>query len=128
MQISRSKVVFKDYNYKQNLLLPPSLEEMIDPSHPVCIVNHVIDNIDLTPILKKYKGGGTSSYHPRLMLKILVYGYLTNQYSSRKIEQSLKQNIHFMWLSGMSYPDHNTINRFRSERLKGVLKEVFFLS
>lgn len=125
MQISRSKVVFKDYNYKQNLLLPPSLEEMIDPSHPVCIVNHVIDNIDLTPILKKYKGGGTSSYHPRLMLKILVYGYLTNQYSSRKIEQSLKQNIHFMWLSGMSYPDHNTINRFRSERLKGVLKEVF---
>jgi len=59
------------------------------------------------------------------MLKILVYGYLTNQYSSRKIEQSLTQNIHFMWLSGMSYPDHNTINRFRSDRLKGVLKKVF---
>jgi hypothetical protein len=56
---------------------------------------------------------------------VLVYGYLTNQYSSRKIEQALEQNIHFMWLSGMSYPDHNTINRFRSERLKGVLKEVF---
>lgn len=125
MHTSRSKVVFKDYNYKQNILLPPSLEEMIDPNHPVCIVNQVIDNIDLTPVLKKYKGGGTSSYHPRLMLKVLVYGYLTNQYSSRKIEQSLKQNIHFMWLSGMSYPDHNTINRFRSERLKGVLKEVF---
>ena len=59
------------------------------------------------------------------MLKVLVYGYLTNQYSSRKIEQALQQNIHFMWLSGMSYPDHNTINRFRSDRLKGVLKEVF---
>jgi hypothetical protein len=59
------------------------------------------------------------------MLKILVYGYLTNQYSSRKIEQSVAQNIYFMWLSGMSYPDHNTINRFRSERLKGALKEVF---
>ena len=59
------------------------------------------------------------------MLKVLIYGYLTNLYSSRKIEQALHQNIHFMWLSGMSYPDHNTINRFRSERLKGVLKEVF---
>jgi IS5 family transposase len=59
------------------------------------------------------------------MLKILVYGYLSNQYSSRKIEQAVSQNIHFMWLSAMSYPDHNTINRFRSERLKGVLKEVF---
>ncbi len=54
-----------------------------------------------------------------------MYEYLTNQYSGRKIEQAAKQNIHFMWLSGMSYPDHNTINRFRSERLKGVLKEVF---
>ena len=59
------------------------------------------------------------------MLKVLIYGYLTNQYSSRKIEQALQQNIHFMWLSGMSYPDHNTINRFRSDRLRGVLKEVF---
>jgi hypothetical protein len=54
-----------------------------------------------------------------------VYGYLSNQYSSRKIEQAAKQNIQFMWLSAMSYPDHNTINRFRSDRLKGVLKEVF---
>ena len=54
-----------------------------------------------------------------------VYGYLSNQYSSRKIEQAAKQNIYYMWLSAMSYTDHNTINRFRSDRLKGVLKEVF---
>ena len=125
MQNSRSKVVFKDYNYNQNILLPPSLEELIDPNHPVRVVNQVIDYIDIDPLIAKYKGGGTSSYHPRLMLKVLIYGYLTNLYSSRKIEQALYQNIHFMWLSGMSYPDHNTINRFRSDRLKGVLKEVF---
>jgi transposase len=98
---------------------------MIDPNHPVRAVNQVIDSLDIDPLLKKYKGGGSSSYHPRLMLKILVYGYLTNQYSSRKIEQALTQNILFKWLSAMSYPDHNTINRFRSDRLKGVLKEVF---
>ena len=121
----RSKVVFKDYNINQNLLLPPSLEELIAPNHPVRVVNQVVDNLNLDPILVKYEGGGCPAYHPRLMLKILVYGYVTNQYSSRKIEQSLQQNIHFMWLSGMSYPDHNTINRFRSERLKGVFKEVF---
>jgi len=124
-KISKSKLVFKDYNSNQNLLLPPSLEELIDPNHPVRVLNLVVDNIDIEPLIKKYKGGGTSSYHPRLMLKVLVYGYLTNLYSSRKIEQALHQNIHFMWLSGMCYPDHNTINRFRSERLKGVLKEVF---
>lgn len=125
MHSNKSKVVFKDYNPNQNLLLPPSLDELIDDNHPVRVVNQVIDHIDIDPLIKKFKGGGTSSYHPRLLLKVLIYGYLTNQYSSRKIEQALHQNIHFMWLSGMSYPDHNTINRFRSERLKGVLKQVF---
>jgi len=122
---SRTKVVFKDYSPNQILLLPPSLEEMIDPNHPVRVINQVIDSLDIDTLTKKYKGGGCSSYHPRLLLKLLVYGYLSNQYSSRKIEQAAKQNIHFMWLSAMSYPDHNTINRFRSDRLKGVLKEVF---
>ena len=125
MQNNRTKVVFKDYSPNQILLLPPSLEEMIKADHPVRVVNQVIDNLDIDPLIKKYDGGGSSSYHPRLMLKILVYGYLTNQYSSRKIEQAVTQNIHFMWLSAMSYPDHNTINRFRSDRLKGVLREVF---
>ena len=107
------------------MIRPPSLEELIDPNHSVRVVNQVVDNRDIAPLKAKYKGGGTSSYHPRLMLKVLIYGYLTNQYSSRKIEQALHQKIHFMWISGMSYPDHNTINRFRSDRLKGVLKEVF---
>jgi len=123
--ISRTKVVFKDYSPNQILLLPPSLEEMIDPNHPVRVVNQVIDSLDIDTLTRKYKGGGCSSYHPRLLLKLLVYGYLSNQYSSRKIEQAAKQNIHFMWLSAMSYPDHNTINRFRCDRLKGVLREVF---
>ncbi len=122
---NKSKVVFKNYTPNQIMLLPPSLEELIEANHPVRIVNQVIDNINLDPLLRKYKAGGTSSYHPRLMLKILVYGYLSNVYSSRKMEAGLKENIHFMWLSGMSKPDHNTINRFRSERLKDVLKEVF---
>ncbi len=125
MQTSKSKIVFKDYNPNQLLLLPPSLEDFIDPNHPVRVVNQVIDTIDLDPLIAKYTGGGCSSYHPRLMLKVLIYGYLTNTYSSRKMEDALRQNVHFMWLSGMQYPDHNTINRFRSDRLKEVLKEVF---
>jgi transposase len=120
-----NKVVFKEYSPNQMLLLPPSLEEMIAADHPVRIVNRIIDSIDLDPLLKKYEGGGTSSYHPRMLLKAVVYGYLSNTYSSRKLEEAVKTNIHFMWLSGMSQPDHNTINRFRSERLKHVLKQVF---
>lgn len=106
-------------------MLPPSLEELIEKNHPVRIVNQVVDRIDIDPLLKKFKGGGTSSYHPRMLLKVLLYGYLNNTFSSRRMESALKENIHFMWLAGMNKPDHNTINRFRSDRLKDVLKAVF---
>jgi transposase len=124
-QIKRSNVKFKDYAQNQIMLIPPSLEEMINVNYPVRIVNQVIDKIDIDPLFAKYKGGGTSSYHPRMLLKVVVFAYLSNIYSSRRMEAALKENIHFMWISGMNTPDHNTINRFRSERLKGVLKQVF---
>jgi transposase len=107
------------------MMLPPSLEELIEENHPVRVVNQIIDSINIDPLLKKFKGGGTSSYHPRMLLKVLIYGYLNNTYSSRRMESGLKENIHFMWLAGMNKPDHNTINRFRSDRLKDVLKTVF---
>lgn len=122
---SKSKVVFKDYPQHQLIMLPPSLEELIAPHHPVRVVNQVIEQVNLEPLLAKYKGGGTSSYHPRLLLKVIVYAYLTNIYSSRKIEEALQQNIHFMWLAANARPDHNTINRFRSYKLQEVLKDIF---
>jgi transposase len=118
-------VAFNAYNQNQISLLPPSLEELISPTHPVRVVSEVIDKLDIDTILKRYKGGGCSSFNPRMLLKVLVYAYINNTYSSRKIEAALKENIHFMWISGMNTPDHNTINRFRSERLKDVLREVF---
>ena len=119
------KPTFKEYHPDQMMLFPPNLNDLIPKNHVVRVVRKVIDQIKIDSLVKKYKGGGTSSYHPKMMLKILVYAYLSNIYSSRKIEQALMSNIHFMWLSGMQYPDHNTINRFRSQRLNGVLKEVF---
>ena len=125
MRKSSKKPVFKAYDPDQISLLPPSLEELIPNHHVVRIVRQVIDQIDIDPIIKKYKGGGTSSFHPRMMLKIITFGYLSNIYSSRKLEQAVLSNIYFMYLSGMQRPDHNTINRFRSDKLKGVLKEVF---
>lgn len=121
----KSKVVFKDYKPKENLLFPPNLSELIDQKHLVRIVSSIIDGLDIKTLIKNYKPGGTSCYHPKMLLKVLVYGYLSNIYSSRKMEQALKENIHFMWLSGMSRPDHNTLNRFRSERLKGEIKSIF---
>ena len=118
-------VSFKKYDCNQIMLLPPSLDELISLNHPVRVVSHVIEQVDIEILTKEYKGGGTSSYHPRMLLKLLVYGYLSNVYSSRKLEKMCQEHIPMMWLTGMNRPDHNTINRFRSDRLKNVLKEVF---
>ena len=117
--------VFKAYHQRQAMLLPPSLEELIVTNHPVRVVDEVLSKINIQPLISQYKTGGSSSYHPGMLLKVLVYAYINNIYSSRKIEEALQQNIHFMWLSGMSQPDHNTINRFRSERLKEPLQKIF---
>ena len=122
---ANKKAVFKDYDPSQLSLLPPSLDELIPENHVVRLVQNIIDKIDIDSLLEKYKGGGSSSFHPRMMLKIIIYGYLSNIYSSRKMEEAVTSNIHFMWLAGMQRPDHNTINRFRIDRLKSVLKEVF---
>ena len=58
------------------------------------------------------------------MLKVIIYGYMNNLYSCRKIESALKRDIHFIWLAGYEQPDHNTINRFRN-RVKDEINEVF---
>ncbi len=113
-----AKIVFKELTSNQNALFPVSLSEKIAPNHPVRVVNSVGDVLNISSLLSAYKGGGTSSYHPRMMLKVLFYAYLNNIYSCRKIEKALQENIHFMWLSGNSTPDFRTINDFRGERLK----------
>jgi transposase len=119
------KVVFKTYSQDQLSLLPPSYDDLVPRNHPVRIVNTIVDRLDISALEKSYKGGGTSSYHPRMLLKVTIYAYLRNIYSSRKIEQALQENIHFMWLSGQSKPDHNTINDFRGKRLKGNFQSIF---
>lgn len=118
-------VVFKQNNQHQAMLLPPDLNDLIAANHPVRIVDAILEKIDIAPVIRLYKPGGTSSYHPRMLLKVLVYAYINNIYSSRKIEEAVAQNIHYMWLSGMSKPDHNTINRFRGVRLQNTLKPIF---
>ena len=117
--------VFKPYNQQQSMLLPPSLDELVPKDHPARVVNDIINRISITSLLSAYKNDGCSSYHPQMLLKILVYGYVSNTYSSRKLEAACKENINYMWLSAMNYPDHNTINRFRGVRLKDALRNIF---
>ena len=120
-----AKIVFKELTSKQIVLFPENISDRIPVNHPVRIVDQVVDSIDISSIISEYKGGGTSSFHPRMMIKVLFYSYLSNIYSCRKIEKALLENIYFMWLSGNSTPDFRTINYFRGKRLKNKIQNLF---
>lgn len=94
-----NKVTFKEYLQDQ-MMLPMNLSDIIPKNHVVKVVNDTIERMDIEPLLSKYEGGGTSSFNPMMMLKILVYAYIEKIFSSRKIAKTLCENIYFMWLSG----------------------------
>ena len=120
-----AKLAIKSDNRKQNLLLPPSLDELVPENHMVRVVDAVIDRLDISDILSTYRGGGNSAFNPKMMLKVLVFAYLSNIYSSRRIEELLRRDIYFMWLAGMKRPDFRTINYYRGKRLKEGFDAVF---
>lgn len=119
-----TKIHFRPYNPKQILLFPERLDKDIAENDPVRVVDTVIDELKLDNFQKLYKKSGRCPYHPKMMLKVIIYGYMNNLYSCRKIESALKRDIHFIWLAGYEQPDHNTINRFRN-LIKEEINEVF---
>jgi transposase len=121
----KSKAVFKPYNQDQIMLLPENIEELIPQNHMVRILNKSIEEMKIAALLQTYKGGGSSSYNPKMLLKVLIYSYIMGVYTSRQISKRLREDIHYMWLSGKSRPDFRTINNFRSSRLKEVIEEIF---
>ena len=120
-----SKAVFKAYDQQQVLLLPPSLDELIPAGHLVRIVNSVVESLDLSSIINQYEGGGASSFHPKMMTKILLYGYAMKIYTGRKLAKVLSQDITFIWLAAYNRPDFRTINLFRSGVLKETIEDLF---
>lgn len=125
MKKFRPKAKFKRYDQGQMMVLPPSLDELISRDHLVRVVDRTLEEMDLTRLYDPYKGGGTTSYDPKMMLKVIVYAYALKIYSGRKIARALRQDITFMWLSGMSRPDFRTINLFRSGVLKETIEHIF---
>lgn len=120
-----STVTFKPYTQHQGMLFMPSFEDLIPKDHIVRLVSRAIDGMQLDTLLNAYEGGGASNYHPKMLLKVLVYGYIDKLYSSRRLEKATRENVNFMWLTGLRTPDHNTINRFRKGQLKDTVKDVF---
>ena len=121
----KTSVVFKSYDQQQGLLLPQYLDDLIAPNHIVRIVNEVVERMDISELINLYEGGGTSAYHPRMLLKVLLYAYCMKIYTGRRIARALGQDIHFMWLAAKSRPDFRTINLFRSSRAKEVIEGLF---
>ena len=120
-----AKVVYKSYNQNDNLLFPHCIGVFIPENDPVRVLDAIVEHLDISAIEATYKGGGASSFAPRMLLKVILYAYLQNIHSGRKMEALLKRDVNFMWLSGMQRPDFNTINLFRKNRLADVMDDIF---
>ena len=117
---------FKDYKQgQQPALFPLDLSALVPEKHIVRQIDTVVDRIKLEKLNVPFSELGASSYHPQMMLKVIIYAYSTKNYSCRNIAAMLRQDVTYMWLSGMQTPDFNTVNRFRSVYLKDVLEDVF---
>ena len=120
------KITYKPYEQNQPYLIPPNSDELIPQNHLVRLVSEVIDEMGLERHLRKYQsGGGASRYHPVMMTKVFVYGYMTKVCSSRMLAKAVRENVMFMWLAGSQKPDFRTLNDFRGKLLKGVMEEIF---
>ncbi len=112
-------------NQTQEPSIPLPLSELIPKAHPVRVINRIINEIDIGEIEEEYTCDGVTSYSSRMLIKLLIYSYMNNVYSGRRIEELTQEYIHYLWLSEMQRPDHNTINRFRYKYAAGNFKMVF---
>ncbi|WP_232713529.1 IS1182 family transposase [Bacillus xiapuensis] len=120
----RSKPVFVSYQTDQ-LMLPMDLSDWIPAHHVSRFIHEMIENMPDELFIKPYKGGGRSAYHPKMMVKILLYAYSQKVYSCRGIAKMLDENLPMIWLSAMQKPDFRTINRFRSGQMKSMIDTLF---
>lgn len=117
---------FRSYDPDQTLLFPQRIDRDIPKDDPVRIPKSVIESLDLSGFKKLYHERGRSPYHPKMMLMVILYSYMNNVYSCRKIEKLLYRDIYYIWLSGYQRPDFATINRFRN-RVKNEIRHIFTL-
>ncbi len=111
---------FKQYHPQQVMLMPPNLEEKVPANHLARYISQAIELLDITDIEGGYSELGRTAYHPRMLLKVIIYGYSIGIRSSRRLQKALREDLVFMWLSGMQEPDFRTISDFRKDRLQDI--------
>ncbi len=108
----------REYNNKDKLLFPAAIGDYLSEDHLAWAIDDVVEQLDLSSLYKKISSVGNPSYHPKMMLKILFYGYATSNFSSRKIAKGLESDVAFIFLSGMQKPDFRTISDFRKNNVE----------
>jgi transposase len=111
---------FKEYSQHQMMLMPPSLDEKVPEGHLARHISTLVDELDIREIEEGYSEIGCRAYHPRMLIKLLVYGYSMGMRSSRRIQKETREDLVFMWLAGMQEPDFRTISDFRKDRIKDI--------
>jgi transposase len=111
---------FRTIDRETGFLLPPSVDDWLPERHLARFVVEVIDGLDLSAMSRSYRGTGSASYHPALLLGILVYGYATGVFSSRKLERATYDSVAFRFIAANDHPDHDTIATFRRRFLKEI--------
>ena len=111
---------FRTFDRDTGFLLPPSVNEWLPERHLARFVAEVIDALDVSAISNSYRGSGSASYHPKLLLGLLVYGYATGVFSSRKLERATYDSVAFRFIAANDHPDHDTIAAFRGRFLKEI--------
>jgi transposase len=115
---------FRQVDRETGFLLPPSVDEWLPERHLARFVVEVIDQLDLSRMVKAYRGWGSASYHPSALLGLLVYGYATGVFSSRKLERATYDSVAFRFIAANDHPDHDTIATFR-RRFLGDIERLF---
>ncbi len=111
---------FRTIDRETGFLLPPSVDDWLPERHLARFIVEVIDGLDLSAMSRSYRGTGSESYHPSLLLGILVYGYATGVFSSRKLERATYDSVAFRFIAANDHPDHDTIATFRRRFLKEI--------
>src|SRR5579864_7460167 len=111
---------FRPSDRLTSFLLPPSVDEWLPERHLARFVVEVIDGLDLSAMVRSYRGTGSAGYHPALLLGLLVYGYATGVFSSRKLERATYDSVAFRFIAANDHPDHDTIATFRRRFLKEI--------
>ena len=115
---------FRPINRDTGFLLPPSVDEWLPQRHLARFVVEVVDRLDLSALEKAYRGSGSASYHPAMLLSLLVYGYATGVFSSRALERATHDSVAVRFIAGNEHPDHDTIANFR-KRFLGQIEPLF---